>query len=141
MDDCIFCKLVKGDIPSHTVYDDETTCAFLDIFPATDGHVVVIHKKHGDTILDYTEHELMELFSSVKKIVKAIETTYNTKILSIGINHGEPAGVHHLHVHIMPRFENDGGGIMQSLPGKKPTSKDFAATAKKLKIVLNEKYA
>ncbi len=133
MSDCIFCKLVANEIPSYTVYEDADTRAFLDIFGATDGHTMVILKKHGETILDYTPKELGLLMRSVQKVAAAAEKAYKTKILSIGINHGEPQGVKHLHVHILPRYEGDGGGIIQSLPARKLTNKDFAGIAEKIK--------
>lgn len=116
-------------MPSHKVYEDNNTIAFLDIFGATDGHTMVIPKKHGDTIHAFSQDELGAVMAAVEKVATAIEKTYNTDILSIGINHGEPQGVRHLHVHIMPRFENDGGGIIQSLPGKSLTDKEFAGVA------------
>lgn len=132
MNDCIFCKIVASEIPSHTVYEDGDTKAFLDIFGATDGHTMVIHKKHGETIHEYSPDELKALWQSVQVVSAAIEKAYETKILTIGINHGEPQGVHHLHVHILPRYEKDGGGIIQSLPGKPLTEKDFSLVARKI---------
>lgn len=134
--DCIFCKVVANAIPCYTVYEDADTKAFLDIYGATDGHAVVVLKKHGETIHDYNGDELGKLWSSVQKVAAAVEKAYDTKILSIGINHGEPKGVHHLHVHVMPRYEADGGGIMQSLPARKQTTKDFAKVAEKIKAKL-----
>ena len=131
--DCIFCKIVANEIPSYTVYEDEHTRAFLDIYGATDGHVMVIPKKHSQTVVDTDESQVQAVFVAVKKVAAAIEKAYKTKILSIGITHGEPAGVKHLHVHIMPRYEGDGGGIIQSLPGSKLTDKNFAAVAQKLR--------
>ena len=136
MNGCIFCKLVANDIPSYTVYEDADTRSFLDIFGATDGHAMVILKKHGATIHDYTNDELGVLWSAAKKVAAAIEKTYGTQILSIGINHGEPQGVKHLHIHIMPRFEGDGGVIMQSLPGKPLHNKDFVSVANAIKANL-----
>ncbi len=130
--DCIFCKIVAGDMPSFTVYEDGDTKAFLDIFGATDGHTMVILKKHGETILDYTKEDLGNLFWTVRKVSDAIEKTYKTTVLSIGINHGEPQGVKHLHVHILPRYEGDNGGIMQSLPGRKLTDRNFREVAGKI---------
>jgi|GEM_PF-528380 histidine triad (HIT) family protein len=138
MNECIFCKLVANEIPSYTVHEDAETRSFLDIFGATDGHTMVVLKKHGATIHDYTQEELGSLWASVKKVSKAIEKTYDTHILSIGINHGEPEGVKHLHVHIMPRFEGDGGGIIQSLPGKPLQNNDFVSVAHAIKANLNE---
>lgn len=125
MSDCIFCKIIAGDVPSYTVYEDAHTKAFLDIFGATDGHAMVVHKRHEETIIGYNDKEISEVFVTVKKVSRAIEKVFDTKILSIGINHGEPEGVHHMHVHIMPRFLADGGGIIQSLPGRKLVNKDF----------------
>ena len=133
MNACIFCKLVANEIPSYTVYEDAETRAFLDIFGATDGHTMVILKKHGETIHSYSPDELKNLWATVQKVAAAIEKSYNTTILSIGINHGEPKGVRHLHVHILPRYEDDGGGIMQTLTGKKLVDKDFPAVAEKIK--------
>lgn len=136
MSDCIFCKIIANEIPSYTVYEDADTKAFLDIFGATDGHTMVIVKKHGETILDYSSDDMKLLWMSVQTVAGAIEKAFNTKILSIGINHGEPQGVKHLHVHILPRFEGDGGGIMQSLPGRKLENKNFQEVTEKIKNYL-----
>ena len=133
MNDCIFCKIIAKEIPSYVVYEDTETLAFLDIFGATDGHTMVIPKKHGATILEFTSDDMKAVFTTVQKVSAAVEKAYKTKILSIGINHGEPQGVKHLHIHIMPRFEGDGGGIIQSLPGKKLTDKDFTSVAGTIK--------
>jgi histidine triad (HIT) family protein len=73
------------------------------------------------------------VWATAQKVAKAIESAYETTILTIGINHGEPAGVPHLHVHLMPRFEGDGGGIIQSLPGVRQTTKEFGVVAEKIK--------
>ncbi|MBI3385932.1 HIT family protein, partial [Candidatus Gottesmanbacteria bacterium] len=111
---------------------DADTRAFLDIFGVTDGHTLVVLKKHGDTILDYSSEEIGKLWTSVQKVAAALEKAFHTKILSIGINHGEPRGVHHLHVHLMPRYENDQGGIMQQLPTQK-RSEEPSEVMKKIK--------
>ena len=115
MSDCLFCRLVKNEIPSYTVYEDEQTRAFLDIMPCVPGHVMVVLKKHGETILDYSPDELGVLWNSVQKVTKAMEQAFSTKVFTIGINHGEITGVHHLHIHIIPRFPDDGGGVIQSI--------------------------
>jgi len=115
MDDCLFCKIIANAVPSYTVYEDEYTRAFLDIFPSTIGHVVVILKKHGWTILEYTPEELSHLMETVQKIIRALTNVYKTEIFIIGTNHKEPLGVHHLHVHVMPRFPDDKGGVIQSI--------------------------
>lgn len=118
MNDCIFCQVIANNVPSYTVHEDETTRAFLDIYGVTDGHTLVMLKRHGQTILDYSGDELKALWGAVQKVAKALQAAFGTTILSIGINHGEPKGVHHLHVHVMPRYANDGGRIIQSLPAR-----------------------
>ncbi len=133
MDTCIFCKLIAKQIPSYIVYEDEHTVAFIDIFGATDGHVMVIHRRHEETMLGYQDTEIKQVFVTVKNMSRALEKAFDTKILSIGINHGEPKGVSHMHVHIMPRFEGDGGGIIQSLPNKKLSDRDFGKIVEKIK--------
>lgn len=132
MADCIFCKINAGEMPSYTVYEDADTRAFLDITPATDGHVMVVHKRHEEKITGYTKEELGAVFATVSKVAGALEKEFGTPVLSIGINHGEPAGVHHMHVHILPRYGGDRGGIMQTLPGKKPRE-DVAHVAKRIR--------
>ena len=115
MDNCLFCKIVANAIPSYTVYKDEYTHAFLDIMPRVSGHTVVILRKHGWTILDYAPEELSHLMETVQKVVIALTNVYKTEIFTIGSNHKEPLGVHHLHIHIMPRFPDDKGGVIQSI--------------------------
>jgi len=132
MADCLFCRIVKNEIPSYTVYEDDTTRAFLDIMPATPGHTMVIVKKHGETIHDYSEEELASLMTSVQKVTKALEKAFHTTVFTIGINHGEPSGVHHLHVHILPRFPHDQGGIIQSIVKKEPLE-DLKTITEKIK--------
>ncbi|MCA0969665.1 HIT family protein [Halobacillus litoralis] len=111
--DCIFCKIVNGDIPSAKVYEDEDVYAFLDISQVTKGHTLVIPKEHCKDIY-HTESEVAEkLFSRVPKIAKAIKSAYQPIGLNTLNNNEEPAGqsVFHLHIHLIPRYdENDGFG-------------------------------
>lgn len=131
MADCLFCKLVVGNIPSYTIYEDSSTQAFLDIFPSSSGHTIVICKKHGETILDYAPQDLQNLMESTQEIVKALSKTLRTNVYTIGINHGEPAGVHHLHIHIIPRFPTDNGGVIQSIVTNK-SEEDLAGMQEKI---------
>jgi histidine triad (HIT) family protein len=132
MESCLFCRLVANEIPSYTVYEDRETRAFLDILPCNYGHTIVILKKHGETILDYSKDEMGVLWSSVQKVTKALEKTFKTSVFTIGINHGEKAGVHHLHIHIIPRFPDDGGGVIQSIV-KKETKIPLPEACEKIK--------
>jgi len=86
--------------------------------PSAPGHTMVILKKHGVTVLDYSQEELGQLFLSVQKVTRALTASYKTDVFTIGINHGEEAGVHHLHIHIIPRFPDDRGGVIQSIVNK-----------------------
>jgi len=132
MDNCLFCNIAANTSPSYTVYEDDVTKAFLDIFPSTPGHVVVILKKHGWAIGDYTPEELGRLMATVQKIVAALTGTFKTEVFTIGINHKEENGVHHLHMHVLPRFPDDEGSVIQSVverEGKEP----LTAIAEKIK--------
>jgi histidine triad (HIT) family protein len=97
------------------VYEDTYTRAFLDIYPSVSGHTIVILKKHGWTVLEYTPEELSYLMATVQKVVRALTAVYKTEVFTLGINHKEELGVHHLHVHVLPRFPGDGGGVIQSI--------------------------
>lgn len=118
MNSCIFCSIIKGEKPGHILYQNQHSIALLDIFPSVEGHTMIVPKKHGVTILDFSAKELGEIFETVKKMASVLEKAYNTKALTIGINHGEESGVPHLHVHIIPRSKGDGGGIIQTVVKK-----------------------
>jgi len=115
MDNCIFCKLIEKVIPANIVFENEDVISFLELNQSVEGHVMVILKKHGESILDYNEQELGKLMIGVQEVAKKVKTAFNAGSLTIGINHLEKKGVPHLHVHIIPRFENDKGGIIQSI--------------------------
>ncbi|OGH86557.1 MAG: hypothetical protein A2301_02500 [Candidatus Magasanikbacteria bacterium RIFOXYB2_FULL_40_13] len=122
-DECIFCKIIKGEVPNHTVYEDGDVLAFLDIFPHAKGHTVVIPKKHIERIEELDANSAGALLPVIKKITKKIDDVLHPDGYNIGWNDGKSAGqvVPHLHIHIMPRWENDGGGSMHSIinqPGK-----------------------
>ena|SRR5579864_2405415 len=120
MKDCLFCKLVNKEIPALVVYEDANTIAFMELNPSAPGHVMVILKKHGNNILEYSQDELGKLMASVQIVVKKIEKILQPDSITIGINHKERRGVPHLHIHLIPRWENDKGGIIQSVVKNKP---------------------
>lgn len=117
MSDCIFCKIGSGEIPSHKVYEDDNTLAFLDVKPHTKGHTVVIPKKHAVTIFDINDDKMKELILATKKAAQKIFDVLAPDGFNIGWNHNTAGGqvVPHLHIHIMPRWNNDGGGSMHSI--------------------------
>src|ERR1700722_11588951 len=120
MKDCLFCKLVNKEIPALFVYEDNDTISFMELNPSAPGHVMVILKKHGNNILEYSQDELGKLMGSVQKVAKKIEKALKPDSISIGINHKERRGVPHLHIHLIPRWENDKGSVIQSIVNNPP---------------------
>ncbi|MGX7419173.1 HIT family protein [Carnobacterium gallinarum] len=108
MEDCIFCKIINREIPSHVVYEDEDVLAFLDITQVTKGHTLLIPKKHVSDIFEYDQNLAATLFSRIPKIAKAIESSDNLiKGMNIVNNNREVAyqTVFHSHVHLIPRYD------------------------------------
>lgn len=132
MADCIFCKVIAKEVPGYFILEEKDYVAFLDIFGSTDGHSLVVPRKHGYSILDYSEKELGRIMVGVAVVAKKMKKALNSDSITIGINHEEKKGVPHLHVHLIPRFENDGGGIIQSVV-KKPIKEDLAKMAEKIR--------
>jgi len=120
MENCLFCKLVAGDIPALKVYEDDVTISFMELNPSAPGHVMVILKKHGNNILEYSQDELGMLMRSVQKVTRKIENALNPDSITIGINHKEARGVPHLHVHLIPRWKNDKGKYIQGVVKNEP---------------------
>ncbi|MGD6965417.1 HIT family protein [Rossellomorea vietnamensis] len=115
MSDCIFCKIIDGEIPSSKVYEDEHVLAFLDISQVTKGHTLVIPKVHKENVYELTEETAARIFSAVPKITNAIKAEYNPIGLNLLNNNGEDAGqsVFHFHLHIIPRYgQGDGFGAV-----------------------------
>ena len=110
MQDCIFCKIVKGEIPSAKIYEDEKTLAFLDIAPVNIGHTLVIPKEHFRSIYEIPENLLAETMKTAKKISGVIKNTSDG--VNVTINNGGAAGqiIFHFHVHVIPRLASDGFG-------------------------------
>ena len=110
MSDCIFCKIVAGEIPCTSVYEDDQALAFMDIGPIIKGHVLVIPKKHYDPVTETPDAVLQHLIVVVKKIAAAQRKALKTDGCNIIQNNGRVSGqaVPHLHFHVIPRFEGDG---------------------------------
>ena len=117
MADCIFCRIVAGELKAHVVYEDECVLAFLDIHPASRGHSMVIPKTHVESLDRLDESQVGPLFAGVKQVMGILQKALKPAGMNIGWNHGWAAGqrVNHLHVHLIPRYAGDGGGGIQSL--------------------------
>ncbi len=111
--ECIFCKIIKGEIPSYKVYEDDKVLAFLDISPVNPGHTLLIPKEHYENTLETPVEILQHMTEVVKKIVPGILKAVDADSWNLGVNNGATAGqvVFHTHWHIMPRFANDGHGL------------------------------
>ena len=107
---CIFCKIVKGEIPSALIYEDDKTVSFLDIAPANKGHALVVTKEHYETLLDIPDGTLGHLVNVAKKIARAMYSALGNEGFNLIMNNKSAAGqvVPHAHVHIIPRFSGDG---------------------------------
>lgn len=115
MSDCIFCNIIKGEIPSAKVFENDDVVAFLDISQVTKGHTLVIPKVHKENIFELTPEIASKLFEVVPEISNAIKKAYNPIGLNLLNNNGEKAGqsVFHYHLHIIPRYgEGDGFGAV-----------------------------
>jgi len=113
MNDCIFCKVAKGESPSWKVYENESVYAFLDIFPATKYHTLVIPKKHYTNIFDIAESDLQAVISVVQKLSKLYTEKLGIEDIQIISNTGSAAQqtVFHIHFHIVPRSIGDGQDV------------------------------
>ena len=113
MQDCIFCKIVKGEIPSARVYEDENVFAFFDINPVNEYHTLVIPKKHFKDIFNIPTDELQHIAGAIKHIADLFRTKVGIENLQIVSSSGSEAqqDVFHIHFHIVPRKEGDGQNI------------------------------
>lgn len=112
MDDCIFCKLANGEIPTHTIYEDDLFRVILDADPATKGHALIIPKDHFKDIYDLGEDEAQAIFPLAQKLAIQMKEAFNCDGFNILQNNGEIAGqtVFHFHLHLIPRYVSDGNG-------------------------------
>ena len=108
-DDCIFCKIAAGDIPSKTLYEDESFRVILDISPASKGHAIILPKNHAANLYELPDEDASKIFVVAKKVATVMKDILQCDGLNVLQNNGEAAGqsVFHLHVHLIPRYEND----------------------------------
>ncbi|SEW26716.1 HIT family protein [Natrinema salifodinae] len=118
----IFSQIVEGEIPARIVYEDETTVAFLDANPLAPGHTLVIPRDEYERLNDVPEDVAADLYDTVHRMVPAVEEAVDADATTVAFNNGEAAGqeVPHVHCHIVPRFEGDGGGPIHGVVGDRP---------------------
>jgi len=117
--DCIFCKLANGDIPTSTLYEDEQFRIILDANPATRGHALILPKQHYANIFEIDDDVLRDLIVLGKKLASVMKERLGCDGVNIIQNNGETAGqtVLHFHLHVIPRYKDDGQNILW-VPGE-----------------------
>jgi histidine triad (HIT) family protein len=132
VDNCIFCKIIKGEIPSTKIHEDDRTYAFMDINPGTRGHCLVIPKAHSTDLHDIAEQDLSAVILTVKKLAAAAKKALGAAGVNVVQSNGAAAfqSVFHLHFHVIPRYEGDGVRLPWTpKPGDKA---EIAANAQKI---------
>lgn|SRR3989344_2654326 len=135
MEDCIFCKIIKGEIPAQKVYEDESVLAFLDIHPIRTGHTLVIPKKHASDFYKLDEQNYAVLMKAVKQIAVRVDEILKPKKVGMLVAGWD---VEHAHVHVVPMQEYHDITSKSILDGHRsnPTQEELASTAAKLLIVI-----
>lgn len=118
MPDCIFCKIIEGALPSHTVYEDDGVKAFLDINPINPGHVLIVPKRHSTDMLAAPEEDIVRCVQTIRRIAPGVMKAVGAEAFNLGLNNGTYAGqiVPHVHFHLMPRFPGDGRHLWSPIP-------------------------
>ena len=108
-EDCIFCKIIAGDIPCFKLYENEDSLAFLDIHPTHEGHALVIPKQHAADLFSIDDEALIATIKTIRRVAKAIDATLPLQGLNLFQCNGEAAGqsVFHFHMHLIPREMGD----------------------------------
>lgn len=130
---CVFCSIVKGDIPSYKIYEDESVYAFLDIADDVEGHTLVIPKKHYENLIEMPDEELAKVMAAVKKISKSYIETKGYSGVNLINCCGEDAeqSVFHFHMHILPRTKDDN---IRVYPKLNKLNSDLSAICNNLKL-------
>lgn len=131
-DNCIFCKIANGEIPSKTLYEDEDFRVILDLGPATKGHALILPKDHADNLYELSDGTASKVLVLAKKMAAQMTEKLHCDGLNLVQNNGEAAGqtVKHFHMHLIPRYENDGQKI-NWVPGE-PSQEELEEIKKQI---------
>ena len=131
---CIFCRIVAGEIPAEVVAREPEVVAFLDVQPLADGHVLVVPRAHASCVEDKKPAEVDALFRAVTRLTGPVRKALGAAGTTIGINNGEATGqtIPHVHVHIVPRWADDGAGSIHTIFPRR-TSKTLADVGKAIR--------
>jgi len=119
---CVFCRIVDGELPARTVAETDATLAFLDANPLAPGHTLVIPKAHHARIGDLPEDLAGDLFDQLYRLVPVVQDAVDADAVNVGFNDGPASGqeVPHVHGHVVTRFEGDGGRPIHAVAGSRP---------------------
>lgn len=136
-DDCVFCRLLEGEIPATRVWEDELTLAFMDIGQVNPGHVLVASKRHADTLLDATPDEAAAVMRTAQRVAFAIRAAFGAPGISLYQMNGREGEqtVFHFHMHVLPRHADDGVGL--TWPRKEPPREMLEQNAECLRRILD----
>ena len=131
--DCIFCKLANGEIPTRSIYEDEDFNVILDMNPATKGHALILPKQHADNLYDLPDDVAAKILPLAKKLATKLTETLKADGFKLVQNNKECAGqtVNHFHLHLIPRYENDGQRILWN--PTTPSAEELDATLNTIK--------
>ena len=107
MEDCIFCKIIKGELPSKTIYEDDLIAIIMNINPATNGHLLVIPKEHLVNIMDTSNEIITHSMDIIRKLYPSLKEKLNCKGLTISQNNELGQEIKHFHIHLIPRYDDD----------------------------------
>lgn len=121
-EDCLFCRIVDGELPSRPVYEDDGVFAFLDVNPLARGHTLVIPKAHDARIGGLPDGDAAAVFTAMSELAPVVERAVDADGMTVAVNDGPAAGqeVPHVHGHLVPRFEGDGAGGLHSMRWNRP---------------------
>jgi len=136
MSDCVFCKIVAGQIPSTRVYEDESTLVFMDIGEVNPGHVLVTVKTHVENIFGLNDTLAAAVFRTAARAARAVQKAYAPEGVTLYQANGTAAGqtVFHFHLHLVPRYAQD--GMRLTWPAKNPPREQLEANAARLRAAL-----
>lgn len=104
MNNCIFCKIINNEIPSKKIYEDENVIAILDLHPSSDGHTLIIPKKHITDMIEMDNDTLSHIYNVAKKLTPTLMDKMNAKALSLRVNYGTSQEIKHFHMHVLPNY-------------------------------------
>lgn len=105
MNECIFCKIINGDIPSKKLYEDDKVIVIMDVNPKVDGHSLVIPKEHVVDFMEISDELLTHVYKVAREVSSKLMTKLSASAITLGVNYGDSQVVKHFHLHLLPNYE------------------------------------